>query len=261
MIVNTRRLFIRLLRVMHIDTVCDVGSMDGAEALQFRAAAPEAAIYAFEAHPENFGRMQADPELRRKAIVVSPLAVTDYDGEAQFFATNPEYSPAWRGMSSLHRRFARPQLLTALPVTTTRLDSFLADKVRSDARLALWVDAEGKAYEVISGVRGVIRSVHVLHLEVETVKCIGEEQMVYREVEALLRSAGFHEIATDAPPDRTQFNALFVRDDLPQDTYRRISRCLARARLRYLVVSSLCRLCPACARWYSSLRARAAKRH
>lgn len=247
---------------MRIDAVCDVGSMDGAEALRFRAAAKKAAIYAFEAHPENFQSMRADPELQRNAIVLSPLAVTDFDGEAEFFITNPGYSlaDAWRGMSSLHRRSARPHLLTAVRVRTTRLDSFLAGKVPSGARLALWIDAEGKAYEVIAGASGVIRNVDVLHIEVETVKCIGDEQMVYREVKASLLSAGFRELATDAPPDRTQLNTLFVRDDLPANTRRQISRCLARARARYLVVSAACRICPACARWYNSLRARAAKR-
>lgn len=29
MIVNTRRLFCRLLRVLGVETVCDIGSMDG----------------------------------------------------------------------------------------------------------------------------------------------------------------------------------------------------------------------------------------
>ena len=44
MIVNTQRLFTRLLRVLRISAVCDIGSMNGAEALRFHQAAPRARI-------------------------------------------------------------------------------------------------------------------------------------------------------------------------------------------------------------------------
>ena len=42
---NTQLLFRALLRPLRIDTVCDVGSMDGMEARAFRALLPAADIY------------------------------------------------------------------------------------------------------------------------------------------------------------------------------------------------------------------------
>ena len=50
-VVSTRRLFARLLRTFDVETVCDVGSMDGADARVFRRQLPDAHILAFEPNP------------------------------------------------------------------------------------------------------------------------------------------------------------------------------------------------------------------
>jgi len=131
MVVNTHRLFAQLLRVMRIDAVCDVGSMNGADALRFRAAAPAARIHAFEPNPENLQRMQTNPALRDNNINIVALAVTNYDGDAEFHIVPAGYFPgeSWRGMSSLYERFDQPALSTTVRVKTARLDTFLARDV------------------------------------------------------------------------------------------------------------------------------------
>src|SRR5688572_27349285 len=128
MVVNTKRLFIQLLRTLRINTICDVGSMNGADALRFRAAAPAADIYALEAHPDNAQRMQDDARLQAQGISILAMAAADRDGEADFFMTPPGYAGgnAWRGMSSLHRRTRDAETLTTTRVKTTRLDSMLS---------------------------------------------------------------------------------------------------------------------------------------
>jgi FkbM family methyltransferase len=260
MIVATRILFARLLPVLGIDTVCDVGSMNGADALRFRAAAPAATIHAFEAHPANALAMQSDPALRRAGIDVVATAVAERDGHARLFATTQAHSrdAAWRGMSSLHRRTVKPELLTVVTVPTVRLDTYLRDRLSAAARLALWIDAEGKAFEVIAGASGVLDRTYVIHVEVETAPCIAADQKYYRDVVVALRAAGFRELATDGPTARTQFNALFVRADLPPALRRRVARSVAAARARYLarylLIAPLRALCPACARRYRAIR-------
>ena len=92
MIVNTRRLFLRLLPRMQIGAVCDVGSMNGADALTFRDAVPDSIVYAFEPHPENFRLMEADRALQQGNIHLMPLAATDYDGDAEFFIVEANHS-------------------------------------------------------------------------------------------------------------------------------------------------------------------------
>jgi len=43
---NTVRLFDRLLPLLDADLICDVGSMDGTEALRFAHAVPRASVFA-----------------------------------------------------------------------------------------------------------------------------------------------------------------------------------------------------------------------
>ena len=250
MIVNTRRLFCKLLPVLKVDTVCDVGSMDGTDALRFRAVAPLATIYAFEAHPRNLAAMRASQSLGAMNIQTVEMAVTNFDGEAEFFAVEAGLFPGedWRGMSSLHRRTAPVDSLADTRVRAGRLDSFLTAIPGSSARLALWIDAEGKGYEVIEGADGLIANVQLLHVEVEAAPCIAPTQKLYADIRTLLHSRGFEELASDRRRGRPQFNVLFIRP--PSSTRARYAIRLHAVveRLRCATATALYKLCPACVR-------------
>jgi FkbM family methyltransferase len=258
MIVNTRRVFTTLLTRLRISAVCDVGSMNGAEALAFRAAIPRLSIYALEPNPYNFSRMAADPVLRERDIQVEPLAATNYDGHGDFFLVEADYSQTdpHCGMSSLHRRSDPHAPAAVVKVRTTRLDTYLADKRTPQARFALWIDTEGKAYEVLEGAAGVVGHLHLLHVEVETKPLIGSDQRLYSEVRALAQRLGFAELARDQPGDREQFNVLYVRRDLPFGTRLALQTLLLRAGVRQLIVRVIVRVCPACVRRYQAMRRR-----
>jgi hypothetical protein len=68
LIADTRRLFARLLRTLEIATVCDIGSMDGSDALRFRRRLPDATVLALEPNPSNFELVATDDGLRRGSI-------------------------------------------------------------------------------------------------------------------------------------------------------------------------------------------------
>jgi FkbM family methyltransferase len=257
MIVNTHRLFANLLPRMQIGAICDVGSMNGADAVIFSAAAPRSKVYAFEPNPLNFRLLEARRDFfQERNISLVPAAATNYDGVAEFFLVEAQYSQAdpRRGMSSLYRRSGESAVVVR--VQTTRLDSFLVAECPGDARLAVWIDTEGAAYEALEGLAGVVERVQLLHVEVETTPCIGENQKLYPEVKALLRRHGFRELATDQVRNQVQFNALFFRS--AQSTWMKlqIGACLVQARLRYLMVRAACRWCPACVRRYQRMRSR-----
>ena len=256
MIVNTRRLFAQLLRSLRISDVCDVGSMNGEDAVAFSLAAPQARVYAFEPNPGNYRLMEANRTLQQRNIQVMPLAVTNHDGEAEFFLVEAEYSrrDPRRGMSSLHQRSGEWAPASVVRVRTTRLDTFLADKCQPGGRLALWIDTEGSAYEVIEGLGAWAGQVHLLHVEVENLPCIGSQQKLYPEVKSLLRRRGFAELATDQPASHIQFNALFIRVGLPAGLGLRVRASLLYVWLRRLAVSLLARWCPACLRRYQAMR-------
>lgn len=248
MIFDTRRLFCRLLRTFDIATVCDVGSMDGSDALRFRRALPAADIIALEPNPRNLLLMQADERLRRQRIRILPIAASDRASTADFFIVDADYSragpPASRGMSSLHRRSNPSRLAEIVQVRTARLDELLVDASLGAKKIALWVDTEGMAFEALSGAAGVLARTLLIHVEVETAPCIGASQRLWPDVDRMLRNAGFVLLATDWPATSTQFNALFVRAESLSAKAAEIRWHLTRGRLYRDVKRAVCPLVP-----------------
>lgn len=224
MILNTKRLFLGLLSTLEIDVVCDVGSLDGAEALLFHRIRPRAHIWAFEAHPQRFQAMQKDPALAAAGIETAPLALSNFDGEARFFLVDAPDGTDVRvaGMSSLFERTGQFTPAGVISVAARRLDTYLSTRLMREAQVALWIDAEGKGYEVLEGATGIASRVRLVHVEVESSPCINAQQRLYPEVQQLLRALGFLELGTDGFPTQPQFNALFVRHDLPRSMSRRV---------------------------------------
>ncbi len=108
---------------MQISAVCDVGSMDGADALTFRDAVADSSVYAFEPNPDNFRLMEANRAFQESNIQLVPLAATDYDGEAEFFIVEANHSQDGRrrGMSSLYRRSDEWSPAAVVRVKTTAI--------------------------------------------------------------------------------------------------------------------------------------------
>ena len=241
---NTQLLFRALLRPLRIDTVCDVGSMDGMEARAFRALLPAARILALEANSQNFRRMSADARLGAAGVELIEAAAAARDGEAPFFVVTADFASQdiRRGHSSLRRRDAPAGELREVCVRTLRLDTLL----RSDAchRLALWIDVEGLALEVLEGARGILAQTQLLHVELESVPCISQGQRLAPEAIALLSAAGFDEIATDQPHTTPQFNAVFLRRGQDPATLRRVRGLLAWGRMRRHCATLAARLSP-----------------
>jgi 2-O-methyltransferase len=256
-IVNTAWLFRRLVRILQIDVVCDIGSMDGADALAFRDACPHGQVYAFEANPRNARSMLADPRFERRRIEIVPAAVCDTDGMANFYIVEPSTrATMWKGLSSLHRRAAAGYFETTVAtVDTLTLDSFFAGRELAKRRVALWIDTEGKAFEVLAGARELCSDVRVIHVEVETTPCIDGAQRLYPQVKALLAEHGFIELATDRTKRKEQFNALFLRPSGRVNERLSIAGYLMLAWLRLRAIRIVSRVCPAYLRYRERIAA------
>jgi hypothetical protein len=95
-------------------------------------------------------------------------------------------------------------------VRAVRLDSFLTDVLAGPARtIALWIDVEGAAYEVLEGIDGIRDRVCLVHVEVET-RAFWQGQRLWPEIDVLMRQLGFTPIARR--PGEEQFDVLFVND-------------------------------------------------
>jgi len=245
-IVDTPRLFLKLLRTLEIDTVCDVGSMDGADALRFRRALPAADVIAFEPNPRNFELMAADEELARERVRILPFAVSDRDAEAPFFVVSARYARnvdvQRRGISSLHPPADGSSIAEVARVRTVRLDGVLSERSAA-ARIALWIDTEGMGFEAVAGATRVLARTQMLHIETETVRCIGPGQRLLPDIERIL-DPDFALLATDHPRDWSQLNALFVRKGPLHAHSAEIRSLLASERRRHRVTSAVRQLVP-----------------
>ena len=258
---NTRLLFLALLRDLDIDVICDVGSMNGSDALAFRRRRPGARVIAIEPNPENLRSMRNDARLGSAGIEVVAAAASNLDGIAQFFVLDADYltANARRGMSSLRNRDGPAYAGAAVDVKVLRLDSLLQGNIAAQARIALWIDSEGQACEVLEGMRDIAAQVQLLHVEVESQACISSDQRLYPEARAILEALGFEEIATDYPNTNPQFNAVYVRRGQSARCRRQIGRRVTWGRLRRRLIVGLYATCPACARRLYALRALVAR--
>jgi len=239
---NTVRLFDRLLPLLDADLICDVGSMDGTEALRFARAVPRASVFAFEPNPWNLEPMRANRALELAGVTVVPCAVADREARLPFHVLRADYAKTncQRGRSSLYPAVVASELLEVIEVPTVRLDEFLA--ARGGSRIALWIDVEGMAYEALAGATALADRLQLVHVEVERAPCMNAAQKLYPDVRRLLESFGLREIAADGDARYRQFNALYVRDDLALSTRMRISAWLSREALSFLAAGSLRRL-------------------
>jgi hypothetical protein len=115
------------------------------------------------------------------------------------------------GTASLLRELAEQEYETVLvPVTT--LDQIAKD-VAVDSTVALWVDVEGSALEVLSGGVDLLKGprCRVIFVEVESAP-IWRDQATALEVDSLLASFDFCPVMRDAEWEN-QYNVVYVKQD------------------------------------------------
>lgn len=206
---DCRYLFYALILLVRPSVICDVGSCDGTEAFKFRRLRPRARIVAFEANPHNYARIASDSRSRK--IELHSEAASDIDGETTFHVLEtPPESPWTRGGSSLKRR--GPEIKLGLgeepvPVRALRLDTLLGD---APGPIALWVDVEGAAGQVIDGLAAIVDRVAFICVELESA-AIWDGQETAAPVLDRLARLGFEILAT-TPDSVHQDNYLLVRD-------------------------------------------------
>ena len=190
------------------------------------------------------------------------FAASDRDAEAPFFVVGADYSHnrdlQRRGISSLHRRADSSLIAEVVQVRTVRLDDILA-KASSAERIALWIDTEGMGFEAIAGASRALAHTPMLHVEAETVPCIGAEQKLLPDIERIL-DAEFELLATDRPRDWSQLNALFVRKDSLHAHAAEIRALVVNEQLRQRVKSAVRPLLPPRLRRFLSRRSHAVRK-
>ena len=81
MMTNTQQLFGSLIKTLHLDCVCDVGSKDGRESLFFRDILPDANVISFEANPFNYHIMQSNRKLLDRVLTIASQRIVHIEAD------------------------------------------------------------------------------------------------------------------------------------------------------------------------------------
>ena len=90
-----------------------------------------------------------------------------------------------------------------------RIDSFLKQEYPDKNRIAMWIDVEGHAYEVLEGLSKVKDSIYLIHVEVETQE-VWPGQKVESDILALVKNMGFTPVARGA--NQIQHDLILVKE-------------------------------------------------
>jgi FkbM family methyltransferase len=210
-IVSSEFLFRTLAKHLGAEVICDVGAFDCFHSKRFRATG--AKVIAFEANPVNFEVLARNASLSAAGIELFNYAAWNRDEEVTFNVVDATArGTEWRNMISSIRERTPDNSYETRPVRVraVRLDTFLVDLLAGPApTIALWIDVEGAAYEVLEGIAGIRDRVCLVHVEVET-RAFWQGQRLWPDVDALMRQFGFTPIARR--PGDLQFDVLYMND-------------------------------------------------
>ena len=202
--------FMQVVRVAQPQVVLDVGAWDGRLARACVAAAPDAAVHAFEANPYVYAKKS--PKLAGTGVDYHHLAVGAEVGEATFSVVRhfkgKDASPK-SGSNSMRRRLLHNVEYEDFQVPMTTIDAFAAEHDLLGRSCALWMDLEGCAFEGLTGARRMLETTLVVMVEVEA-RQLWVGQKTADDVEALLNSLAFTQIGRDEQFG-DQYNVLFAR--------------------------------------------------
>jgi FkbM family methyltransferase len=233
-VVNSEYLFLLLVKQLNVDLICDVGAFDCAHSRQFRRSG--ARVAAIEANPFNFAALVADSSIAAAGIELFNYAAWNEDGEVTFNmiqVPNGSLVNQRNPISSVRARTPGYEFESRpVCVPATRLDTLVRRKLGATAAaIAVWIDVEGAAHEVLQGMEDVHESVRIVHVEIET-REFWQNQRLWPAVAALLRDFGFTPLARSAGNlDGRQLDVLFIN-----------TTWCPRAAARWAVGKAWCRL-------------------
>jgi len=200
---------------------CDIGALDGSESLFFRKVlGNNTNFYAFEASPENYIKfLKNNQMLKNNCINVSNLAVSNKSGKCTFYMVDENSDPTALGnygnSSLLCPDIDRiPTLRTVkkeVEVDAIRIDDYLQKKERI-INVALWIDVEGAAWQVLKGMENIKDDVCLINVEVEK-EAKWKNQKTLSDVTKLMNEFGFREIARKLPNGYRVGDFIFINNN------------------------------------------------
>ncbi len=229
-------LFMKLLISVKPAWFLDIGANDGAAARVIKKIQPACEVWAFEANPQIHSKFA--PLFAGTGANYVNLAISEKSGPIQFFAPRTlsravvdgeiidraAVEPIDTGKTSMYKR-TENSTYQEFTVEGVRLDDFVAlrDVPLNGRKIALWIDVEGAAFEVLSGATAALSAVSIILVESENHE-FWQNQKQCGDIASLLIAAGFVPVARDREYGDKQFNTVFLHQSflglLYPDSYR-----------------------------------------
>ena len=215
-------LFMKFLIAVAPAYVLDIGANDGCAARVIKKIQPACEVWAFEANPQIHRKFS--PLFAGSGANYVNLALSDKTGPIKFYAPRTlsravvdgeiierqAVEPADTGKTSMYKR-TENSTYHEFTVEAVRLDDFIALRniPLGSRTMALWIDVEGAAFEVLSGATASLAAVSLIIIESENYP-FWKDQKQSADVARLLIAAGFVPVDRDREYGDKQFNTVFL---------------------------------------------------
>lgn len=206
----------KALRDRSTRTILDIGSLDGADAIELSRIFPQANLHCFEPDPLNYAILKRNTS-RHKRIRTYQLALSDSRGTASFHASGDE-------TDAYHKR-ASGSLLAPLSTatdwwpdlrfdrvfeveTTTVHDWALENEVTSID--LIWMDVQGAEYGVLSGMKNLLKHTQCIVLEIWMQPAYAGAATL-SQIQSFLEGEGFYMTRLWRSTNRIDGDAMFQR--------------------------------------------------
>lgn len=221
-----RGLFMSLLETIRPQAFFDIGSRDGESAIAVKNLIPECRAFAFEANPKIFSQFAAK-NAADGLIQYQNLAISNINGFIDLHVprTSSEVvigdeivqmhhvEAEDTGRSSILKRSDPNATYDNHKVPTRTLDQVCKEtRAASLDPIALWIDVEGAATQVLAGAKKTLSKAAIVFIEVEGHAFWDAQAQSHTVIERLV-DLGFVPIARDREYFDKQFNVLLLRCD------------------------------------------------
>ena len=211
---RSNRLLVALLKKLMgelgIATFIECGAHEAAMSRRFVRSGSGRRAFAIEANPYTFERMTA--RAAKRGVVAICEGLGSEAGTARLWIPAPDEThtrPTAPHSSFMLMQERANQHYVTVDVPMTTLD-LVAERFEIQGEVAIWMDVEGVALDVIrGGARVFAEQAALVFLEVES-EPFWEGQPLVNDVEAELRAAGLAPIARDFERSY-QYNAIYAR--------------------------------------------------
>lgn len=197
--------FFKILNVCGTNTLLECGAHEASASIKF-SRTPNSKAIAIEANPYTFREKTQHAE--QFGVVTINSGLGSKQGEANFYVPTGNHSA---GSASFLQKPNENYDSISVPVDT--LDNVAQKHISTGDRIAIWIDAEGLALEVLKGGKSILNNpcCHVIKVEVENHQ-FWSNQALEDEIDRYLTHFSFTAILRDIEY-KNQYNLIYVKND------------------------------------------------